>query len=88
MDRQTLRDALKAQDAYNVRRWSAWLIGFCSIVFGSFLLADVAGALIGFGAFCVAVALSQEIRAAIHPIGLAAIETLGRPDVEGAVVVE
>jgi hypothetical protein len=62
---------------YNLRRWTAWVIALCSLLWGGYQLGNVSGLCIGLGVYALAVAVSQEIRAAVFPIGMAAIGTLG-----------
>jgi hypothetical protein len=63
---------------YNYRRWIAWLVALGSLLWGSYNLGNVPGLFIGFGIYALAIAVSQEIRAAVFPVGMAAIEELDR----------
>jgi hypothetical protein len=68
----------RAMDAYNYRRWIAWLVALCSLLWGSYELGKLPGLFVGLGIYALAIAVSQEIRAAIFPIGMAAIDELDR----------
>jgi hypothetical protein len=68
----------RAMDAYNHRRWIAWLVALCSLLWGSYELGSIPGLFVGLGIYALAIAVSQEIRAAIFPIGMAAIDELDR----------
>lgn len=68
----------RAMDAYNYRRWIAWLVALCSLLWGSYDLGNLPGLFVGLGIYALAIAVSQEIRAAIFPIGMAAIDELDR----------
>ncbi len=68
----------ETMDGYNQRRWLFWLASFGLLIFGGYRLADVTGVIIAGGGWCLAVAISQEIRAGLFPIGMAAIRKLGR----------
>jgi len=59
---------------YNYRRWIAWLIALCSLLWGSYQVGNVPGLCIGIGIYSLAIAVSQEIRAAVFPIGMTAVE--------------
>jgi hypothetical protein len=63
---------------YNYRRWIAWLVALGSLLWGSYNLGNLPGLFIGFGIYALAIAVSQEIRAAVFPVGMAAIEELDR----------
>jgi hypothetical protein len=68
----------RGMDAYNYRRWIAWLVALCSLLWGSYDLAKLPGLFVGLGIYALAIAVSQEIRAAVFPIGMAAIDELNR----------
>jgi hypothetical protein len=68
----------RGMDAYNYRRWIAWLVALCSLLWGSYELGKIPGFFVGLGIYALAIAVSQEIRAAVFPIGMAAIDELNR----------
>jgi hypothetical protein len=47
-------------------------------LWGSYELGKLPGLFVGLGIYALAIAVSQEIRAAIFPIGMAAIDELDR----------
>jgi hypothetical protein len=68
----------RGMNAYNYRRWIAWLVALGSLLWGSYQLGNVPGLCIAFGIYALAIAVSQEIRAAVFPVGMAAIDELDR----------
>ena len=69
---------IEAMDAYNYRRWISWIASLILLTAGGYRFAEWSGASIGIGVVLLAFAVAQEIRAAIYPIGMAAIEELER----------
>jgi hypothetical protein len=63
---------------YNYRRWIAWLVALGSLLWGSYNLGNIPGLFVGLGIYALAIAVSQEIRAAVFPVGMAAIDELDR----------
>jgi hypothetical protein len=54
-----------------------WMAGVGLLAVGGYQLLGNPGLLIAFGLWALAHAIAQEIRSAIYPIGLVAIDTLG-----------
>ena len=68
----------KGMDSYNYRRWIAWLVALGSLAWGSYELWALPGVFVALGICSLAVAVSQEIRASVFPIGMVAIQELDR----------
>jgi hypothetical protein len=54
-----------------------WAASLALLAVGAYQILGNAGLLIAFGSFGIAQAVAQEIRSAIYPIGLVALDTLG-----------
>jgi hypothetical protein len=53
-----------------------WAIGFLTLATGSFLVANYIGVLLAIGITFLAMAISQEIKGQIYPIGVLALTQL------------
>ena len=67
----------------NAKRYAAvlWIAGLVLLAVGAYQILGNSGLLVAFGLFGIAQAIAQEIRSAIYPIGVVALDTLGEKHV-------